>query len=210
MDIEKLKGSWNKYTSGFSDKEREEGELEKILIKRSQDSLRKLRRSFLIEAGLNMLLAPVIVYLILKSNLFGEPFDWIFSGILTLWMIIFLGYMYDSYKKIYQYEDTGTPLKKKLKRQVERLEKFIKDYYIFMYTGYFLGLFFGLSSSIPRDVVSMFIELGIAVLFGLLVLFLLVRPLSKKYLKKLYGAHVESLKTCLSELNEINNENEVT
>jgi len=210
MDIEKLKGSWNRYTSKFSDKAHEEKELEAILMKKSQDSLRKLRRNFIIEAGLNILIAPVIVYLIIKSSLFGEPFDWIFSGIVTLLMLVFLGYMYDSYKRIYQYEDTGTPLKEKLKNQVARLEKFIKDYYLFVYAGYFLGLFFGFSSSIPREAVSMSIELGVAILVGLLGLFFLVRPLSKKYLKKLYGAHVESLKACLAELMEINNENEVT
>jgi len=208
MDIDKLKASWNKYASKLDDEgHKGQGELEKILVKRSQKSLRLLRRNFFIEAGLNIFILPVIIYFILKSDFVTPPFDMIFSALLSVTLIVFIIYMYRSYMKIYQYEDTGLQLAYKLNKQVRRLERFIRDYYKFIYVAYSLGLIFGLSTEMPENSVSIIIEMGGGILFGVIFLFLIVRPLMKLYIKKLYGSHLKSLKNCLSELKENNTEN---
>ena len=208
MDIEKLKGSWNKYASKLRDDgHKGQGELEEILVKRSQKSLRLIRRNFFIEAGLNIFILPVIIYFVLRSDFVIQPFDVIFSILLSVILIAFIIYMYRSYMKIYQYEDTGLQLAYKLNNQVIRLERFIRDYYKFIYVAYSLGLIFGLSTELPEDSMSIVVEIGIGILLGVVVLFILVRPLTKLYVKKLYGSHLESLKRCLSELEENNIEN---
>jgi len=208
MDIEKLKGSWNKYASKLRDDEhKRKGELDEILVRRSQKSLRLLRRNFFIEAGSNVFILPVIIYFVLRSDFMISPYDFIFSALLGVILIAFLIYMYKSYIRIYQYEDTGVQLTYKLNKQVIRLERFIRDYYKFIYVAYSLGLIFGLSTELPGDNASVIIEMGGGILFGIIVLFLIVRPLMKLYVKKLYGSHLESLKKCLSELKDNNLEN---
>ncbi|MGM0497108.1 MAG: hypothetical protein ACQESJ_04270 [Bacteroidota bacterium] len=208
MDIENLKGSWNKYASKLrNDGHKGQGELEEILVKRSQKSLRLLRRNFFIEAGLNIFILPVVLFFVLRSDFVIQPFDFIFSALFIGILIAFLIYMYRSYMRIYQYEDTGFQLSYKLNRQVLRLEKFIRNYYKFVYIAYFLGLIFGLSTELPEDNMSIIIKMGSGILFGIVVLFLIVRPLLKLYIKKLYGSHLESLKMCLTELEENIGEN---
>lgn len=208
MDIEKLKGSWSRYASKLRDDgHKEQGELERILVKRSQKSLRLLRRNFFIEAGLNIFILPVVLFFVLRSDFVIQPFDFIFSALFIGILIAFLIYMYRSYMRIYQYEDTGFQLSYKLNRQVLRLEKFIRNYYKFVYIAYFLGLIFGLSTELPEDNMSIIIKMGSGILFGIVVLFLIVRPLLKLYIKKLYGSHLESLKMCLTELEENIGEN---
>ncbi len=205
MDIEKLKGSWNKYASKFHDYgHKGQEELEKILVKRSQKSLRLLRRNFFIEAGINIFILPVIIYFILRSDFMAQPFDFIFSALISVFLIAFLIYMYSSYMKIYQYEDTGLQLAYKLNKQIIRLEIYIRDYYKFIYIAYFLGLIFGLSAELPADSRSVIIEMGGGIIFGIVFLFLIVRPLMKIYIKKLYGSHLDSLKKCLAEIDENN------
>jgi hypothetical protein len=207
MDIDKLKGAWNRYASSLNEKEHKEQELSEILRARSQKSLKKLRRNFFIEAGTNILLVPVIVFLVLQSDFVKPPFGLIFSIVIGLLIVIFLFYLYKSYQKIYQYEDRGYQLKEKLSIQVNRLEKFIRDYYIFMYVAYTFGLFVGIFMTLAENQIHALIDIGFGVLFGGVILFLVVRPLAKRYIKKLYGSHLESLKTCLSELEDNNTEN---
>jgi hypothetical protein len=208
MDIEKLKGSWQRYTNSLNNKDqKDEGDLKKILVKRSQRSLRLLQRNFFIEAGLNVLLIPLIVLFILNSDFMRAPYDLYFSALVVLILLVFLYYMYDSYKKIYRYENSGLQLKDKLKEQIGRIEKFIRDYYRFLYGAYFLGLLFGLSSELPGEIVSILIRLGVGLAFGVGILFLILKPFARFYIRKLYGAHLESLKRCLSELEDNLNEN---
>ena len=208
MDIEKLKGSWNKFASKlYNDGYKGEGELEEILMKKSQKALKLLRRNFFIEAGINIFILPVIIFFVLRSDFMVQPFDLIFSALISVFLIAFLIYMYRSYMKIYQYEDTGLQLAYKLNKQVIRLERFIRDYYKFIYVAYSLGLIFGLSTELPEDSMSIIIEMGGGILFGVVFLLLIVRPLMKLYIKKLYGSHLESLKKCLSELEENHIEN---
>jgi len=206
MDIDKLKGAWNKYASRLNEQGHKEQELSEILQVRSQKSLKKLRRNFFIEAGTNILLVPLIVFLILQSDFVKEPFGLVFSVIIGSLIVIFLFYLYQSYIKIYQYEDHGYRLKEKLAIQISRLEKFIRDYYTFMYVAYSCGLVVGILMTLAEKKTHTIIDVGVGVLFGAAILFLVVRPLAKRYIKKLYGSHLESLKSCLSEIEENNNE----
>ena len=206
MDIDKLKGAWNKYASTLNEKEHKEQELSDILHARSQKSLKKLRRNFFIEAGINILLVPVIVFLVLQSDFVKAPYGLFFSVVIGLLIVVFLFYLYESYRKIYQYEDHGYQLKEKLTIQIKRLEKFIRDYYTFMYVAYSFGLIVGIFMTLEEKQIRLFVDIGVGVLFGVIVLFLVVRPLAKRYIKKLYGSHLQSLKSCLSEI-EDNTEN---
>ncbi len=211
MDIDKLKGSWKKYSSRLSsDDIKDEKDLGEILKKRSQRSLNLLRRNFFIEAGLNIIIVPVILLFLFSSEYLTGILKFHLSAFIVLILVLFILYLYKSYKKIYQYENNNLDLKEKLKQQIYLLEKFIKDYFWFLYVAYFLGLIIGLSFDIPENSTDFLIRAGVGLGIGVAAFFIILRPLAKLYVRKLYSNHLNSLRSCLSELEDSNTEKEET
>ncbi|MFO8234825.1 MAG: hypothetical protein R6U04_05420 [Bacteroidales bacterium] len=203
MDIEKLKGSWKKYTSEFQSRHfKNADDLDEILEKKSQQSLRLLKRNFFIEAGLNILLIPIILLVFVKSGLLEGTLNVVFTAIIFLILLVFLSYLYGSYRKIYKYENYNLSLKEKLEQQIDRLESFTRYYYKFLYVAYFIALIVGLSFDLPDDNTKVLFIVAIGAALGLLLFFIVVRPLAKMYVNKLYKRHILSLKQCLRELEE--------
>jgi di/tricarboxylate transporter len=208
MDIDKLKGSWKKYSSKLSsDDVKDEKDLGEILEKRSQRSLNLLRRNFFIEAGLNIIIVPVILLFLFSSEYLTGSLKFYLSAFIILILVLFILYLYNSYRKIYQYENNNQYLKDKLKQQIHILEKFIRDYFYFLYVAYFLGLIIGLSLDIPEDINDFLIRAGLGLGIGVAAFFLILRPFAKFYVRKLYSDHLHSLRSCLAELEENNIEN---
>ncbi|MFW5962804.1 MAG: hypothetical protein ACOCRW_00280 [Bacteroidota bacterium] len=201
MDIDKLKGSWKKYTADFQSKElKNTDDLKEILKRRSQKTLKLLRRNFFIEAGLNILIIPLILLFFIKSGLLEGSLNNVFIGVILVILIIFLWYLFDAYRKIYKYEHYSLSLKEKLTHQVKSLETFIKNYYRFLYITYFLVLIVGVGFDLPEENTRMLLSIGFGVAVGLILFFLILRPLARMYVNKLYKKHILSLKKCMEEL----------
>lgn len=201
MDIDKLKGSWKKYTADFQSKElKNTDDLKEILKRKSQRSLKILRRNFFIEAGLNILIIPFVLIFFIKSGFLAGTLNNFFIGIIVLILVVFLWYLFDSYRKIYKYEHYSLSLKEKLNHQVKLLESFLKNYYQFLYVTYFLALIIGIAFDLPGDKTKLFLSIGFGAAVGLIIFFLVVRPLARMYVNKLYKKHILSLKQCIEEM----------
>ncbi|MGM0531792.1 MAG: hypothetical protein ACQER7_10610 [Bacteroidota bacterium] len=204
MDIEKLKGSWKKYTSELNEKEgKETSELREILRQKCQYALRKLRKNFLIEAGVNVAAIPVLFIIVVNGLVMIEPLRYYLSFFLVVLLAIFLIFLYRSYIRIYRYEHFRLPLEKKLEEQTYALKEFMRKYERITYILYFVALILGVFITSLNDLTELAWKSAFATGVGLLVFFVGVKPFTKYYLKKLYGKHLYALRQYLEELNEI-------
>ena len=152
MDIDKLKGSWKKYTSELRYKESKgTAELRDILRQKSQQSLKKLRKNFLIEAGVNIAAIPVLFIIVVNYLDVIEPLKYYLSAFLVLLLLMFLGFLYRSYLRIYRHEHLRLPLEKKLEEQIVSLRNFMLIYERITYIMYFVALLFGLLITTLND-----------------------------------------------------------
>lgn len=204
MDIDKLKGSWKKYTSELRDKEgKETPELREILRQKCQHALTKLRKNFLIEAGVNIAAIPVLFIIVVNGLVMMEPLRYYLSFFLLVLLAIFLVFLYRSYIRIYRYEHFRLPLEKKLEEQTSALKEFMRKYERITYILYFVALGMGVFITSLNDLTDLAWKSAFAAGVGLLVFFLAIKPLTKYYLNKLYGKHLAALRQYLGELNEI-------
>mgnify|MGYP006292015703 FL=1 len=204
MDIDKLKGTWKKYTSELKEKEaKETSELREILRQKSQHALTKLRKNFLIEAGVNIAAIPVLFIIVVNELVLIEPLMYYLSFFLVLLLAVFLIFLYRSYTRIYRYERLRLPLEKKLEEQTYALKEFMRKYERITYILYFVALVFGLFITTLNDLTELAWKSAFAIGVGLLVFFAAIRPLTKYYLNKLYGKHLQSLRQYFEELHEI-------
>ena len=204
MDIDKLKGTWKKYTSELRAKEtKETSELREILGQKSQQSLKKLRKNFLLEAGMNIAAIPVLFIIIVNGLAIVEPIKYYFTLFLVVLLVMFMIFLYGSYKHIYRYEHLRLSLENKLDEQIYAIKEFMRKYAKITYMLYFVALIFGLLITTLGDFTGLPYKAAIAIGVGLLVFFLAIKPFTRYYLNKLYGKHLISLRQYLEELNEI-------
>jgi MFS family permease len=203
MDIDRLKGAWRSYTAGLKERgAKGTGELRDILSRKSQQSLQRLRKNFLIEAGINVAAIPVVLIIVLSQ--FGQVGDhrYYLSAFLAFLLVGFLLFLYRSYMRIFRYEQLELSLEKKLWNQIIRLQSFMRNYAVIGYVLYFLAFVVSLLISAYNNLLDEWPRLSIGLGIGIVVFFLLVRPLTRYYLKRLYGRHLDSLRRYLEELNE--------
>jgi membrane protein implicated in regulation of membrane protease activity len=202
MDIEKLKGTWKKYTSELKEKQvKGKEELREILKQKSQQSLRKLRINFLIEGGINIAAIPVIFLIVINEMVLLEPLKYYLSGFLVLLLVMFLVFLYHSYANIYRHERFRLSLEKKLQEQSTALMTFMRNYTKITYALYFVALVYSLLIISLNNFSELALKAGLGLLIGLVIFFAVIKPLTRYYLKKLYGKHLDALEQYLSELN---------
>lgn len=203
MDIDRLKGAWKSYTADLKEKSTKgTEELRDILSRKCQHSLRRLRKNFLIEAGVNVAAIPLVLLIIISQFTQVGDHRYYLSGFLVLLLIGFLGFLYHSYMKIFRYEHLELSLEKKLENQIQNLRIFIRNYAVIGYLLYFLAFVVSLLISVYDNLAGELPRLGIGTLLGVVLFFVLVRPVVRYYLKKLYGRHLDALKEYLEELND--------
>lgn len=203
MDIERLKGAWKSYTDGLKEHgSKNTSELREILSRKSEQSLRRLRKNFLIEAGINLAAIPIVLVIVI--NQFAQVGDhrYYLSGFLVLLLLAFLVFLYNSYMKIFRYEHLDMPLEQKLEEQVKRLKLFMKNYAVIGYMLYFIVFVAGLLVSAYNNLTGELPRLAVGILVALALFFSVIRPLIRYYLKRLYGKHLDSLTSYLNELQE--------
>jgi len=203
MDIEKLKGAWKNYTDDLRERgSRSTSELREILSRKSEQSLRRLRKNFLIEAGINLAAIPLVLIIVINEYAQVGDHRYYLSGFLVLLLLAFLGFLYNSYMRIYRYENLELPLEQKLEEQVQRLRIFMKNYAVIGYILYFLVFVVSLLVSAYNNLTQELPRLGVGLLVAVLLFFTLIRPLTRWYLKRLYGRHLDSLTGYLKELHD--------
>ena len=203
MDIEKLKGAWKSYTEDLRERgSKNASELREILSRKSEQSLRRLRKNFLIEAGINLAAIPLVLIIVINQYAQVGDHRYYLSGFLVLLLLAFLGFLYNSYMRIYRYENLELSLEQKLEEQVKRLKKFMSSYAVIGYILYFLVFVVSLLVNAYQNLMEELPRLGLGLLIAVILFFLLIRPLMRWYLKRLYGRHLDSLTGYLNELHD--------
>jgi hypothetical protein len=202
MELDELKDIWRKTDSGFRPKA--EAELASMLKGNSKSIVNKLKRSVWFE--LIFALVAGIALLIYALTLESNSLKWTYVSILVL----FVGYSFYYIKKLTllnQFNPAEDNLKGNLEKLIGNLTSYLKFYkrsYTILYPVYFfLGLLFagverGLTEFVhvvttPRTLAFLLVPAA--------VFFLLSNWLVNWFLKKLYGNHLDKLRSLLSDLN---------
>ncbi|HYC84900.1 MAG TPA: hypothetical protein VEB86_06745 [Chryseosolibacter sp.] len=201
MELDELKNIWQKNPSGFVPKG--EDELARMLKGSSRSIVDKLKRSVWFE--LLFTVVSGIVLLLYAFSLPNGALKWTSVSIL----ILFVAYPVYYIKKLvllHRFNPGDDHLKANLEKLIDNLSSYLNFYirsYTLLYPVYFvLALIF---LAMERGSEQFFDSLSnpktVAYLIVLAGIFYAASKLfTTWYLKKLYGNHLEKLKTVLSEL----------
>lgn len=201
-DFNNLKDAWKNMANLEAAKDYSVDELRKIVRKKSNSELAKMRRKILVEWSVAIFLSVVLVVLIHFVN----PVD-------TKWALLFIGLLlglsFIPYLKVIRLKFSNhSDLKSYLRAFIIQFEKLISQY-VRMATfliplaglgGFLLG-FHGAASSEEWQELFTFTNLLFMLVF-VLVISLGGFWLQKRYFKWIYGKNMQRLKGCLSDLED--------
>lgn len=203
MELDELKNIWKNNVPGFQSKD--ESEIALMLKKQSTSIIEKLKRSvwfeliFTLVAGMTML----VYALTLPSG----ALKW--TSVSAL--ILFVAYLFYYAKKLTLLNKFGLAnenIKSNLELLVNSLDSYLKFYkrsYTILYPIYFflMLLFIGLERGADEFITAATKPEKIVTLILLALFFFFCSTwLTKWYLKKLYGNHLEKLKSLLTDLEQ--------
>ena len=203
MELDELKIIWKNNTPGFQSKT--ENEIALMLKGQSKSIVDKLKRSvwfeliFTFAAGIALLL----YVLLLPSG----ALKWISVSLL----ILFVVYLFYYAKKLLLLNRFGLAhenIKSNLELLVNNLDSYLKFYkrsYAILYPVFFflMLIFIGLERGVDQFMEAIFRPEKIILLILLALFFFFCSTwITKWYLKKLYGNHLEKLKALLQDLEQ--------
>lgn len=207
MELDQLKEMWSDV--GSKEHGPSADELQALLHKKSKSPIAKMKRNLLIE-----LLLIVVIYVLTVVYYFLN-----YSGgmLSAAWMLIVIGVFYVFYflrkrKLLNRMECVSCEIKSNLKMQLVTLEKYVRFYMIsgtllvpvvFIITGLIVLLYSPEATSVPSIKTTAFLVGITAVLIVVAAVFTIpIYYLNKWYVRKLYGQHIERLKSIVDEMNE--------
>ncbi|MCU0356184.1 MAG: hypothetical protein MUE95_01255 [Cyclobacteriaceae bacterium] len=204
-ELDDLKILW-KQDRSFEQKN--ENEIALMIRGSSKTLITKLKRSVWIELSLSVLC--IVALGAFGLSLSPGAMMWTIMALLVL----LLGYVFYYVKKIIllnDYDDSAENLKTNLENLVDKLDAYMTFYkrsYAILYPLFFLlGLFFGImESGLDRFVQKMQNPLNVFAFLLIAVIFMVgVYAITDWYLKKLYGNHIEKLRSLLLDLKHMGN-----
>lgn len=202
MELDDLKNIWQ---SGEHFKPKQEEEISSMLRKRSKSIITKLKWSVWFE--LSFTIAAWILLLYYSLTIPNGALRWSFISFLAM----FLGYIFYYVKKIrilHRFEESKGNIKTNLENLVSDLNAYIKFYqksYSLMYPLYtVLIILFVIVDRGFDEFLENLKNPKIILYLGFLIIVFFISSLwlTKWYVKKLYGNHIENLKKILSDLHE--------
>jgi hypothetical protein len=203
MELDELKSIWKNNAPGFQSKD--ESEIALMLKGQSKSIVEKLKRSVWFE--LIFTLVAGIAMLVYALTLPSGALKW--TSVSAL--ILFVAYLFYYAKKLSLINRLGKAdenIKSNLELLTNSLDSYLKFYkrsYTILYPIYFcLMLFFiGLERGTDQFIEAITKPEKIATLVLLAIFFFFCSTwLTKWYLKKLYGNHLEKLKSLLRDLEQ--------
>lgn len=201
MELEELRSIWKNNEPGFQRKD--ETEIASMLTGRSLTIIDKLKRNVRFE--LIFALAVSVCLLIYALTLPSGKLKWTSIAIL----LMCIGYTFYYIKKIIllnRFDPAKENIRANLVSLIDKLSGYLKFYrrsYTVLYPVFFcLGLIFGaLEREASQSLDTMFKPVSLFYLVVMAaVLYLLSTWLINWYLKKLYGNHLEKLKSLLHDI----------
>jgi hypothetical protein len=203
MELDELKSIWKNTTPGFRSKD--ESEIALMLRGQSTSIIEKLKRSVWFELIFTLLAG--IAMLVYALTLPSGALKWTSVSALILF-VIYLFYYAKKLTLINRLGQAHENIKSNLQLLANSLDSYLKFYkrsYTILYPVYFcLMLFFiGLERGADEFIIAITKPEKIATLVLLAAFFFFCSTwLTKWYLKKLYGNHLEKLKSLLSDLEQ--------
>ena len=203
MELDELKNIWKNTTPGFRSKD--ESEIALMLKGQSKSIVEKLKRNVWFE--LIFTIVASIALLIYALMLPSGALKW--TSVSAL--ILFVAYLFYYAKKLTLLNRFGLAhenVKSNLELLVNNLDSYLKFYkrsYAILYPVYFclMLLFIGLERGTDEFIAAITKPEKIVILILFAVFFFICSTwITKWFLKKLYGNHLEKLKSLLRDLEQ--------
>jgi len=204
MELDQLKTLWKRADEKLPTLS--DSHIEGILRHRSQRPIARMKRNLKLEiVFLTLLYAPLIWYFSISFEKIYIYYD----IILIVSAITFLIYARYKYKLLHKMECASCEVKSNLSVRVNMLEKLVKLYFywgnISAVLGYLISVvisYIGLFTEQGKEIrVPSMLEITILVSIGA-VFILLAYFVNRWYIFKLYGQHIQNLKTLLLEMDK--------
>lgn len=201
-DLDNLKDAWKTISQPGALSAYSAEELRRMVRKRSNNELDKIRRKIIMEWSVAFLLSLLLVLFVRVINPAETKFALLFIGLI-------LGVSFIPYLKVIRLKLANHPdLKSYLLLFIDRFDRLIKQY-IRMATflipiaglgGFLLGF-----HSAARQEWQEFFQLNNVIYLLLFVAFISFCGywLQKRYFRWIYGKNIQRLRQCLDDLNEV-------
>lgn len=200
MELESLKEIWNH--SGGPEKEVSGEEVRQMLQRQSGSAVAKMKRNLKIELAAMVVL---YAYILFRYTLSMTGMLWLILGIEAFYLIYFIM----KYRLLQRMECPACEVRSNLQQQLKALDRLLRFY---LWSGILLipfavlsSFWIGYSYSSPTDFPTdaYFLPLVSLALLGLSLLICIpIYFFTKWYIQKLYGRHIDKLKSMLNDLNE--------
>lgn len=202
-DFDSLKNAWNAIAGTDSEKGYSTDELRKIVRRKSNNELEKIRRKIIVEWSLALVLSVLLVFVINFINASDTKWALLFVGLILA--VSFIPYIKVLRLKITNHPNLKTYLNAFILTMNELINRYIRMAAFIIPLAGLGGFLLGFhSTSTPDEWLALFTPLYLLVLF----LFVFVISLGgfwfqKRYFKWMYGKNMERLQSCLTDLNEV-------
>lgn len=208
MDSNDIKSIWKKHTDEKIEKDKlSEDELNKMRSAKSQSIIRKIKNGIVFELTISALMIIIISYFLRMDLHIVMEISIVFLDIIFLFLLgVYIQYL----RTVQKHEIDAINLKSNLEQLIEEIERILRFLFISSVIlvplggmfGYIVGFFLGAG----EDAVEVFRSTENLILFPVIILGITIIgfPLTKWYLKLLYGRHLAILKDTLQELMEEN------
>jgi len=197
MELDELKNIWQQTSlESMSSQVIENDEFSMMMKGKSNDVIARLKKNMMFEFSISILFIPIFLYFIFFTDI--PVFHKYICSILTFTTIVTLAVFWFEYRSLQAFE-TRLSLITSLRITVEQCSKFILIYMIINYVLIFPMMFYGMVVGVELTGQ----ELSLTFLIAITVI---TSPLGyfwvKFYIRKVYGQHLDKLKSCLAELEE--------
>ena len=206
MELDDLRRQWQQPAPADAPAPLDAAALTRLLARQSDGILDKLRRSARLELWANIgIMAGALALAVLAHALWLQ----VAGGVLAAIGAVCIVYLYRKLHLLRRMDDPAADLRAHLLRLDGGLRALIRFYYRFtlamLPVGGLLNVLMVVSTS--KREIGLTSGFGIALVLGLVVvlpavLYLPVASLTRRYLQRLYGQHLDRLEASLRELDE--------
>jgi len=202
-ELDNLKEAWKTFSELSSEQGYNSKELQRIVRKRSNHELIKIRRKLLMEWSVAIILSLLLVLFIRMIN----PAD---THLAVIFILVILGVSLVPYIRVFRLKfSSHTNLKNYLNAFIQRFEKLIEQYIqlsTILIPLATLGAFLlGMHSSATQTEWTIFITWKTMGIVLIIVLGISIggRWLQRRYFNWIYGKNLKRLQLCLDDLEEV-------
>ncbi len=202
-DLDNLKSTWKTISDAGSKKGLSGDELRKIVNKRSNNELLKIRRKIIMEWSIAFVLSVMLVLIIHFINAGDTKYALMFIGLILA--ISFFPYLNVIRLNFTSHSDLKNYLNEFIVRFNKLVNQYIKMASIMIPVAGLGGFLLGVHSTSGQNEWNGFFNWQNMIL---LILFVSVISLAgywvqHRYFKWIYGKNIQRLKDCLADLNEV-------